>query len=240
MRAVQMGMVAALLVLSTGCKKSPDFGLAIAVTIDASRLSVATRAGIRGLQVVASGAESFSGTMPLSSGLRAIERTVYKPQVSSGSLTIAITAIEGSSTPAGFGMATVTLAAGKTVEATIVLTTDVPAMPDLAPTPDLKPAVVVDLSPPDLPEQDLSGEPVDMAVPPDLTDVPDLRQILDFTLPPGNHTGHAEALAGGAVRIEVPDGGTKKITLSVGGKLSGKAIGPAHRIHFGAVRGTEP
>lgn len=226
---------------TTGCKKAPDYGLAVALTIDASALSAASRSGIRSFQINASGAETYAGTMALPNGIKATERTVYRPQASSGNLTIAITALEGGSTAVGYGTVSVALSAGKTVEATLVLTTSVPAQPDMAgdmPKPDLAPPPPDLAVPLDLVGSDFTPGPEDMAAPEDLTFVPDLRQVLDLSLPPGNHTGHFEALSGGAVGV----GGTpsKTITLSVGGKLSGKAVGASHRVQFGAVRGSQP
>lgn len=225
---------------TTGCKKAPDYGLAVALTIDASALSAASRGNIRSFQIDASGAETYAGTMALPNGIQATERTVYRPQASSGNLTIAITALEGGSTAVGYGTVSVALSAGKTVEATIVLTTGVPALPDMAKpsTPDLSQPPPDLAVPHDLIGSDFTPGPEDMTAPEDLTFVPDLRQVLDLALPPGNHTGHFEALSGGAVGV----GGTpsKTITLSVGGKLSGKAVGPSHRVQFGAMRGSQP
>ncbi len=233
MRGLGVAATVAAMLFVGGCKKAPDFGLAVAVTIDASMVPSATRASIRSLQINASGAESFSGTLALPNGLKATERTVYRPQASSGSLTIALTAIEGSSKPAAAGMATVALVAGKTVEMKIVLTTNVPTV-DMAGGADMV------APPPDLAvaSGDLAGAPADLGAVEDLAPIVDLRQVLDFTLPPGNHTGHGEALAGGAVGVE--GSGTKKLTLSVGNKLSGRASGASHRIEFGVVRGTQP
>ena len=82
------------------------------------------------------------------------------------------------------------------------------------------------------------GEDPDLAQPFDLGIAFDLAPSPpDFTIPDGNHLGHAETAEGGAIKVQAT--GTHSITLSIGQKVSGqsKAAG-SHSIQFGILSGT--
>lgn len=223
-------LVVAAVVAASGCKKAPSFGQAVALTIKSSALGSDVQKNVRSLSMLVTGAEGFGpSTIPTPSGLKATDGTVYKPNASSGTLTFAITALSGNGDRVGYGTTTVDLVAGKTVQATVVLGKDVPALPDMAMGPDMK--TVVDGGAVDAAESD-------GAVPADMTELPDLRELLDFAQPPGNHRAHYNTVAGGAPNISTT--GTHKASISVGNVLSGKASGTNHSVGLGATRGSQP
>jgi hypothetical protein len=111
------------LALLAACKSSVDDGYAIDLNVvfDSS-VSDAAVAGAATLHLDVSGAESFARDIPIagkldgrSAGLR------YKPGAQSGTLTFALTALDGSNEQIAAGTLDVTLAAGKTQVFTVTL-----------------------------------------------------------------------------------------------------------------------
>jgi hypothetical protein len=90
-----------------------------------------------------------------------------------------------------------------------------------------------DLGAPDLSHSD-SAPPVDLALA-DMNSPPDLTPLPDLAIPDGNHLGHLDETAGGAVAVSAA--GTHRATISLGQPLVGDAAGASHRIQFGLLRG---
>src|SRR5205807_152018 len=87
---------------------------------------------LRTIDVAVSGAESATRSFDVAGKLTGRQATViYRPAVAGGDLRFAGTGLDASHRAIGYGTVEVTLTPGKTVLATLTLTSDVPAMPDL-------------------------------------------------------------------------------------------------------------
>ena len=137
MRAI---ILAAAALALAGCKSTPENGYAVDVTVAAdSSVPDGVAAQIRTLDVSVSGAEIFHTTYPITTQLasRGQAKFIYRPSVTSGALTFAIYALDGSGASLAFGQGVAMLKSGSTVTLTVNLGTGNVPSTDMAmcPTP---------------------------------------------------------------------------------------------------------
>lgn len=128
--------VAAAALALAGCKSTPENGFAVDVTVTAdSSLSTSTRASVRTLDLSVTGAETFHTTYVITSQLASGDaKFIYRPQATSGMLTFAITALDGSGNAVAGGTGTAALKSGATVTLSVKLSVGgiVPDMTEVA------------------------------------------------------------------------------------------------------------
>jgi hypothetical protein len=127
-------MCAALLALA-GCKSSFDNGFAVDLTLTADpSLTSDTLSAIRIFSLEVEGAERATDTLTTENAFadHRQERILYRPKVTSGMITLSITARGADGGALAFGQAAANLKGGSTTSLTVLMTSNLPPQPDLS------------------------------------------------------------------------------------------------------------